>query len=62
VIRLIRDGRAVALTYMDPAGFADAKDPSLRAGGMGGDRRREKLTMAQAAREWRRSNEEAEHV
>jgi len=62
VIRLIRDGRAVALTYMDPAGFADAKDPSLRAGGMGGDRLGERLTMAQGAREWRRSNEEAEHV
>jgi len=62
VIRAIRDGRGVALTYMDPARFADATDPSLRQGGMGGDRRGERLSMAQAAREWRRSNEEAEHV
>jgi hypothetical protein len=62
VIRLIRDGRAVALTYMDPAGFADSKDPSKRAGGMGGDRERERLPMAQAAHEWRRCNEEAEHA
>ena len=37
VIRLIRDGRAVALTYMDPEEFADAKDPSLRGGGSGGN-------------------------
>lgn len=62
VIRLIRDGRAVALTYMDPAGFADSKDPNKRAGGMGGDREKERLTMAQAAHEWRRCMEEAEHV
>jgi hypothetical protein len=62
VIRLIRDGRAVALTYMDPAGFADSKDPNKRAGGMGGDRAKERLSMAQAAHEWRRCMEEAEHV
>lgn len=62
VIRLIRDGRAVALTYTDPARFADAGDPARRGGGMGGDRRGERLSMAEAAREWRRSNEEAEHI
>ena len=62
VIRLIRDGRAVALTYTDPARFADAKDPSKRAGGMGGDREKQRLSMTQAAYEWRRSNEEAEYI
>jgi Sulfotransferase family len=62
VIRLIRDGRGVALTYVDPARFADAKTPSLRGGGTGADREAEKLSMAGAAREWRRSNEEAEAV
>jgi len=62
VIRLIRDGRAVALAYTNPAAYADARDPSRRGGGSGGDRRGERLTMAEAAREWRRSNEEAEHV
>jgi hypothetical protein len=60
VIRLIRDGRAVSLTYMDPAHFADAKDPRLREGGMGGDRAWQRLPMTAAAHEWRRSNQEAE--
>lgn len=62
VVRLIRDGRAVALTYMDPAGFADAQDPEKRAGGAGGNRAGERLPMVQAAYEWRRCMEEAEHV
>jgi Sulfotransferase family len=62
VVRLIRDGRAVALTYMDPAAFADASDPRLRGGGMGGARDGEELDMGTAAREWRRSNEEAEAI
>jgi len=62
VVRLIRDGRGVALTYMDPAGFADATDPALRGGGIGGNREGERLSMAQAAHEWRRCNEEAENV
>jgi hypothetical protein len=62
VIRLIRDGRAVALTYMDPAGFADAKDTARRGGGSGGNRENERLEMAQAAYQWRRCNKEAEHV
>ncbi len=62
VIRLIRDGRGVALTYMDPAGFADAKDPALRGGGSGGQRENKRLSMAQAAHQWRRCNEEAENI
>jgi Sulfotransferase family len=62
VVRIVRDGRAVALAYMDPAGFADAQDPRLRQGGMGGDRANERQTMPEAAHQWRRSNEEAESI
>jgi hypothetical protein len=62
VIRLVRDGRAVALTYTDPARFADAGDPGLRAGGAGGDRAHERLPWRAAVREWRRSNEAAEAI
>ncbi len=62
VIRLVRDGRGVALTYVNPLEFADATDPALRAGGSGGTRESEEKPMAEAAREWRRSNEEAEHA
>jgi len=62
VVRLIRDGRGAALTYMDTARFADAEDPSLRAGGTGGGRKHIKLTMAQAAYQWKASNEDAENV
>jgi hypothetical protein len=62
VIRLVRDGRGVALTYMDPAVYADATDPNLRGGGRGGNRASERLSMAQAAYEWRRSNEEGEAI
>jgi hypothetical protein len=62
VIRLIRDGRGVTLTYVNPIDFADADDPSRRSGGYGGDRDSEKLSMADAALEWRRSNEEAEQL
>lgn len=60
VIRLVRDGRAVALTYTDSAQFADAAEREFRGGGMGilGDYPR--MTMSEAARAWRRSNEEAE--
>jgi hypothetical protein len=58
VLRVIRDGRAVMLTYMDPARFADARDERLRGGGTG-DRAAERLSAARAALEWRRSNEEA---
>jgi hypothetical protein len=62
VIRLIRDGRAVALTYTDPANYADTTNPALRGGGTGGGRERERLAIASAAQEWRRSNEEAENA
>ena len=62
IVRLIRDGRAVALTYVDPARFADAQNPDLRAGGSGGDRENERLSIAQAAYEWRRSHEEAQNI
>ena len=62
VIRLIRDGRAVALTYTAPAEYADATSQDLRGGGSGGRRDDERLSMAQAARQWRRCNEEAEHA
>ncbi|NLX13668.1 MAG: sulfotransferase [Phycisphaerales bacterium] len=62
VIRLVRDGRAVAMTYLNPALFADARDPEKRGGGSGGDRRDERLSMRHAAVEWLRSNEEAEHI
>jgi hypothetical protein len=61
VVHLVRDGRAVALTYMDPAQFADAADPQLRGGGSGEERHR-RLTMTEAATEWLRSNEEAREV
>jgi hypothetical protein len=63
VIRVIRDGRAVALTYMKPAHFADATDPELRGGGSGSNSRDIFAhSMITAAREWRRSNEEAEQI
>ena len=61
VVRLVRDGRAVALTYMNPSNFADASDPKLRGGGSGDERHR-RLTMTEAATEWLRSNEEAMQV
>jgi hypothetical protein len=61
-IRLIRDGRAVALTYMDPSAYADARDPGLRGGGSGAARDAEHLAIEQAAWEWRRSTEEASLV
>ena len=62
VIRVVRDGRAVALTYTDPAAFADAVDPSLKGGGSGASRDHQRLTMEAAASEWRRSNEEMDAV
>jgi hypothetical protein len=60
VIRVIRDGRGVALTYTDPAQYADAQTPCFRGGGSGENREAERLSLADAAHEWRRSNEEAE--
>ena len=60
VIRLIRDGRAVALTYTDEWNFADASDPALRGGGTGTRRAPPRRNIAEGAREWRRSNESAD--
>jgi hypothetical protein len=61
VVRLVRDGRAVSLTYVDPEKFADASDPSMRGGGSG-IRRDDAISMQDAARQWRRSNEEADEI
>jgi hypothetical protein len=60
VIRVIRDGRAVSLTYMDDWNFADSSDPSLRGGGSGNQRKPPRRNMTEAAREWKRSNEAAD--
>jgi len=62
VIRLIRDGRAVALTYMNPAEFADAKKTDLRAGGTGEYRKKKRPQIEKAAHQWKRSNEAAENL
>ncbi len=61
VIRVVRDGRGVALTYIDPARFADASEPDLQGGGTGSNREKGR-TIEEAAKEWRRSNEEAEAI
>jgi hypothetical protein len=60
VIRVIRDGRAVSLTYMDEWSFADCSDPALRNGGTGLRRPPPRQNMAEAANEWKRSNESAD--
>ncbi len=57
VVHLVRDGRGVALTYMNPGRFADAKDASKRGTPDGAW-----MTMTQAATAWRRSCEEACHI
>jgi hypothetical protein len=64
VIHLVRDGRAVALTYMRQDEFADASEPSLRRGGRGmtADATVDSLSMSTAAHEWLRCLEAAEHV
>ncbi len=62
VIRLIRDGRAVAATYVYPEELADARLPQWRGGGSGASRAAERLTIHAAAREWRRSQEEAQAI
>lgn len=60
-IHLVRDGRAVALTYMDQDGFGDANDPSFRRGGYGPQAAPAAgLSMPRAAEEWRRSQRAAE--
>ena len=57
VIRVIRDGRAVSLTYTDEWNFADSSDPRMRNGGSGTRRPPPRSSMAEAANEWKRSNE-----
>lgn len=55
VVHLVRDGRAVALTYMDEQQFADASDPRLRRGGRGSVEAGRKMDMERAAGEWQRA-------
>jgi hypothetical protein len=64
VLHLIRDGRAVALTYMRQDEFADSTSPTLRRGGRGmaAKATAASLSMTVAAREWRRCLQSAEHV
>lgn len=57
VVRVIRDGRAVSLTYTDEWNFADSTDPEMRGGGSGTRRPPPRRSMAEAANEWKRSNE-----
>lgn len=57
VIRVIRDGRAVSLTYTDEWNFADSSDPGMRGGGTGSRRPPPRSSMKDAANEWKRSNE-----
>jgi hypothetical protein len=57
VIRVIRDGRAVSLTYTDEWNFADSTDPEMRGGGTGTRRPPPRRSIAEAANEWKRSNE-----
>lgn len=64
VIHLVRDGRAVALTYMRQDEFADSKEPALRRGGRGmsAEETAVSLSMEKAANEWRRCLLSAEHL
>jgi Sulfotransferase family len=57
VIRVLRDGRAVSLTYTDEWNFADSSDPCMRNGGTGTYRPSPRHSMAEAANDWKRSNE-----
>lgn len=57
VIRVFRDGRAVALTYIDTWNFADSSDPSMRCGGSGEQGLPTRRSMAVAANDWKRSND-----
>jgi hypothetical protein len=54
VVRLIRDGRAVALTYVNPMVFANTQNDRMRI------ERHEQLSLEDAVYRWRRSNEEAD--
>jgi hypothetical protein len=60
VIRVTREGRAVALSYTDEWNFADSKDPEMRGGGNGQRRPPPRRSMAEAANEWKRSNESSD--
>ncbi len=65
VLHIVRDGRAVALTYMDQDRFADASDPSLRRGGRGLSANTPYAlseSMERSAEEWRRELQAAEHL
>ncbi len=64
VIHLVRDGRAVALTYMRQDEFADSREPSLRRGGRGmaAEPTAASLSMTRAANEWLCALRSAEHL
>lgn len=62
VVRIIRDGRAVSVTYSRPHELADARDPSMRRGGNGDRWSEAARCIREGARQWRRSNEEAEQI
>lgn len=62
VVRLIRDGRGVALTYIHPSEFADARSEEMRGGGTGDQDAHAALPMTKAAEEWVRANREAEEL
>lgn len=62
VVRLIRDGRAVAATYANPWELADARDPRLRRTRNNGPLVEQPRPICAGAHEWRRSNEEAECI
>jgi hypothetical protein len=62
VIRVIRDGRAVSMTYTNEWKYADASDPSLRGGGTGQKPAPIRENMADAANEWKRSNEASDAI
>jgi hypothetical protein len=64
VVHLVRDGRAVALTYMKQDEFADSREPSRRRGGRGmaAEPTAASLSMERAANEWLCSLRSAEHL
>lgn len=64
VICLVRDGRAVALTYMDQDNFADASDPLMRrgGGGPGAPPTASPLPMYRAADDWLHCMRSAEYL
>jgi hypothetical protein len=62
IIRLIRDGRAVALTYTDSGTYADASDSRFRGGGTGKYRVGENCGISSACFQWLRANEEIENI